>query len=265
METLSSTRHPRLRKFRSLLREARARKEAGLCVAEGPKLAQEALAAGAALCEFLVTPGFLAQPGQAGLLAALRQAGARGSLVPEGLFAKVSDAESPQGIMLSLEQPRLSPGWALGGLMLAAHELQDPGNLGTLLRSARACGVAHAFLSPGCADAFSPKALRAGAGAQFGMQVHSDEALESLVERCQAQSIPGLALVVKGDTGHAELKLGAQGALVLVGSEGRGLPERLSEKCSYRVKISYPGPVESLNAGVAGSVLLFEMIKKPYK
>jgi TrmH family RNA methyltransferase len=265
METLSSTRHPRLRKFRSLAREARARKEAGLCVAEGPKLAQEALAAGAVIREFLVTAEFLAQPSQAGLLEALRRAGARGSQVPEALFANVSDAESPQGIMLSLEPPKLSPGIALGGLMLAAHELQDPGNLGTLLRSARACGAAQAFLSPGSADAYSPKALRAGAGAQLGMQVHSDEALEGLIDRCRERSIPTMALVVKGSIDHRKLEMGPKGALVLVGSEGRGLPERLAENCSYRVKISYPGSVESLNAGVAGSILLFEIIKKPCK
>jgi len=265
METLSSTRHPRLRKFRSLLREARARKEAGLCVAEGPKLAQEALGAGALVREFLVTAEFAAQSSHAGLLEALRKAGARGSQVPEALFANVSDAESPQGIMLSLELPKLSPGANLGGLMLAAHELQDPGNLGTLLRSARACGAVQAFLSPGTADAYSPKALRAGAGAQFGMQVHSEAALESLLERCKAQAVPSLALMVKGSTDHAELRLGPKGALVLVGSEGRGLPERLADNCSHHVKISYPGPVESLNAGVAGSILLFEIIKKAYK
>jgi TrmH family RNA methyltransferase len=123
----------------------------------------------------------------------------------------------------------------------------------------------QAFLGPGCADAWSPKTLRSGAGAQFGMQVRSDVDLPGLVQSLNLQKVHTLAMEVKASQDYTDVKPGPQGSLVLVGSEGKGLPGALASLCSHRVKISYPGPVESLNAGVAGSILLFEIYKKAFK
>jgi TrmH family RNA methyltransferase len=264
MEALSDPKNPRLRRYRELLREAKARRAAGCFVVEGPKLAEEALAIGIAPKEWLATPAFMER--HAGLAARLRKACPQHALATAAAFERVSDAETPQGVMLCLPLPDAEAqlhAWraAPGECVVAAQGLQDPGNLGTLMRSAKAVGASAILLSEGCADAWAPKALRAGAGAQLGFPVFSGLDLAQEISLLNRKGFMSLALAAKGSKRHTELKYNRP-VIVLVGSEGKGLPEALVSACTHSVKIWYSGSVESLNAGVAGTILLFEILRQ---
>jgi TrmH family RNA methyltransferase len=193
------------------------------------------------------------------------------------VFASAVETESPQGIAALVEPPRFSLAEALGELdtpavrpqraaplVLIAAALQDPGNFGSLIRSAEAFGASGVIALPGTVDVWNGKALRASAGSAFRVPVVQEKpgpAFSVLAER----SIPVVAAVPARTTGHADgeaipcSRYDLTGPLaILIGNEGAGLSEELFERAAARVSIPMPGPVESLNAAVAASILLYE-------
>jgi TrmH family RNA methyltransferase len=193
------------------------------------------------------------------------------------VFASAVETESPQGIAALVEPPRFSLAEALGELdtpavrpqraaplVLIAAALQDPGNFGSLIRSAEAFGASGVIALPGTVDVWNGKALRASAGSAFRVPVVQEKpgpAFSALAER----SIPVVAAVPARTTGHADgeaipcSRYDLTGPLaILIGNEGAGLSEELFERAAARVSIPMPGPVESLNAAVAASILLYE-------
>lgn len=183
------------------------------------------------------------------------------------VFASAVDTESPQGIAALLEPPRFSLTQALAGpapLVVLTAGLQDPGNFGTIVRSAEAFGATGVIALPGTVDVWNAKALRASAGSAFRVPVVPEKAgaaLAALKER-------GIRLVAAiAATGEREaipctkfnLK---RSAAILIGNEGSGLSENLLERADAHVAIPMPGPVESLNAAVAASVLLYEAARQ---
>ncbi len=168
-----------------------------------------------------------------------------GENIAPALLAEVSTLAHPPRVIGVYRRADLPRG--VRPLMLALWRVADPGNLGTLLRSADAFGAGVA-LSPGCADPTSPKALRASMGALFRVPLaHFDEA-------------PGrrVALVPHGGTPLPELALGGEVVLVL-GAEREGLPEELVAACEEHATIPLPGPAESLNVAMAGTIALYEL------
>jgi TrmH family RNA methyltransferase len=193
------------------------------------------------------------------------------------VFASAVETESPQGIAALAEPPRFSLAEALGEsdtpaasgrrgapLVLIAASLQDPGNFGSLIRSAEAFGATGVIALPGTVDVWNGKALRASAGSAFRVPVVQEKpgpAFSVLAQR----SIPVIAAVPVGSTGRGGgeaipcSRFDFTGpAAILIGNEGAGLSEELLERADARVSIPMPGAVESLNAAVAASILLYE-------
>ena len=178
----------------------------------------------------------------------------------EDVFASVVETQSPQGIAALLAPPLHSLEDVLTGtpLILVAAGLQDPGNLGTLIRSAEAFGATGVVTTPGTVSAWNQKALRASAGSLFRVPVVAVgiEELAGLKQR----GVALMAAVAEDSFGAVEAQdasfAGAVG--ILIGNEGAGLSEELLEMADVRVTIPCPGKVESLNAAVAGSLLLYE-------
>jgi len=140
-------------------------------------------------------------------------------------------------------------------LVLGVQGVQDPGNLGALLRTAEAAGVSGVFLTEGCCDPFNPKAVRAAMGSLFRLNLQNDiswrEALTWLVDR----KVPSMALMPRAEKNIFDL---GKGPMALwVGSEGDGLAEELAVACEGKVRIPMAGPVESLNVGAAAAIALF--------
>jgi TrmH family RNA methyltransferase len=264
MDKIESVKNPLAQGLKQLLRESDARRRHKAFACEGPKQADEALKAGLKPLAGLFTDAFAHKPGQAGLLGRLQAKGARMAQMPEGALNRLADTQAPQGLLVSFGMPEWGLSAALpkaGSLLVAVEGLQDPGNLGTLIRSARACSAEAVLLSEGCADVWAPKTLRAGAGAQMHMPVVSRVDLGQAIKHYQKQGFQGLALDLQGSESHLGLKL--QGPILLVvGTEGQGLLRETANCCAKRIKIEYPGDIESLNAGVAATILLFEISRQ---
>lgn len=168
------------------------------------------------------------------------------------MFAELSPVATPSGILALVDIPQLEiPEQADFVLML--EDIQDPGNLGSMLRSAAAAGVQGVYLSPGCTDAWSPKALRGGQGAQFVLPLVERA---PLVETVQAFDGQVLATTLQGESLY-ELDL-KQPTAFIIGNEGAGLGQALVAAASHEVRIPMAGQVESLNAAAATAVCLFE-------
>jgi RNA methyltransferase, TrmH family len=184
-------------------------------------------------------------------------------LSPE-VFASAVDTEAPQGIAALLEPPRfrlddLFPA-ERPALVLVTAGLQDPGNLGTLIRSAEAFGATGVITLSGTVHLWNTKVVRASAGSVFRMPVagvRTGEVMEVLRER----KVRSFAAAAGGEVSALEVDL-TQAAAILIGNEGAGLPPELLKAADVRLSIPCPGPVESLNAAVAGSVLLYEAARQ---
>ncbi len=183
--------------------------------------------------------------------------------LPEDLFRAAVSTESPQPIA-ALSRPRthtweslLTPAPAL---IVVLAGLQDPGNLGTVLRSAEAFGATGAILLPGTVSPWNPKAMRASAGSVFRL-AHLHASQDDCLARLAAHGIRTFAAMPDAPLPLASTNLSQPAALV-IGSEGAGVPPAFAERCHARITIPTPGPVESLNAAIAASILLYEAARQ---
>ena len=179
-------------------------------------------------------------------------------LLGDALFAALSTVESPTGILAVIRTPPPRPVPATAGFVLLLEAIQDPGNVGTLLRSAAAAGVEHVLLSAQCAFAWSPKVVRAGMGAHFALNIVEGADLGAFVG-----TFAGSAIALEGGAGRSLYELDLRGPVAfLVGNEGAGLSPAVLEAADVRAHIPLSPRVESLNAGVAGAVALFEAARQ---
>jgi TrmH family RNA methyltransferase len=236
----------------------RERGETGLISIEGEHLVEEALRSGLRLRVLFFRMGshhVLDRLPVTGDVAVVE-------LSPE-VFASAVETESPQGIAALIEPPQFTIEDALTKakpLVVVAAGLQDPGNLGTLVRSAEAFGATGVLTLPGTVSIWNPKALRASSGSAFRIPVvfaQPDELFKTFQQRnivvYAAAASQGMACNTADLTGPMAL---------LIGNEGSGLPEELLSEAAARITIPTPGPVESLNAGVAASILLYEAARQ---
>lgn len=179
-------------------------------------------------------------------------------ILKDQLLGMISQVVTASGLVAvaPIPRPETFPLKAQTCLMLDA--IQDPGNLGTILRTAVAAGIRHAALSPGCASAWGPKSIRAGMGAQFQLNIHEQEDLPLLLERYQGNSI---ATRPDARLSLYEAKLTGPVAW-LFGNEGGGLSPELSGRSKCTVSIPMPGPAESLNVACAVAICLFEQLRQ---
>ncbi len=245
--------------FKAMLRlatSASERRKSGLAVLDGTHLLAAFLDSGAAPEDLVVSRAGLDNPEVARLLE--RAAPARVTLLADALFNALSTVDSPTGVIACVRTPEARPAPATARLALLLEDIQDPGNVGTLLRSASAAGADHVLLSPGCAFAWSPKVLRAAMGAHFAVNVVERTDLGAWLAGFRGQSV---ALAAQGDKSLYDIDLRKPTAL-LVGNEGAGLSRPLLEVAAFSARIPMAGPIESLNAATAGSVALFEALRQ---
>jgi TrmH family RNA methyltransferase len=187
-----------------------------------------------------------------------RCAPARVTLLSDALFTALSTVDSPTGVIASIATPAGGPVAPDASLVLLLEDIQDPGNVGTLLRSAAAAGAGHVLMSARCAFAWSPKVLRSAMGAHFALNIVEGADLAGFLGHYRGASI---ALDVRAEASLYELDLVKPSAF-LIGNEGAGLSDALSRTAKVRARIPMPGRVESLNAATAGSICLFEAVRQ---
>lgn len=251
----------RQRKLLRALDDRKGREKFGVFLVEGPRLVADAHAAGWPIREAFVDPGSVV-PEVAALAAALAAEGVPVTEVSEREMAECAGTVTPQGLLATAALPASDPGGALDGgsdVILVVEGVQDPGNLGALLRTADAYGVSPVLLLQGTADPLSPKAVRGSMGALFHIRVEAGLEAEATLEGLRRQGYRTTAAVARGGAAPTSLARGERRAL-LIGSEGRGLSEVLVRAADEPVTITTPGRAESLNVVVATGVLLDRMV-----
>jgi TrmH family RNA methyltransferase len=259
-EILRSRANPLFKRLRAL----RDRGTSGdLCLLEGPTLVEEALGAGVAMAEVAASPRARTRPRGRAVLAALGARGVPIRWLHDDLLASLSETETPQGLLALARRPSFDEARLVRGtpLVLVAVGVQDPGNLGGLLRTAEAAGATGVYLVEGCADPFSWKALRGAMGSAFRLPHVRGLSVTAVLDRLEARSVRVLATAADGETRYDEADLASPVALVL-GGEGRGLPEAIARRASARLRIPMVPGVESLNVGVAAGLVLFEAARQ---
>ena len=254
METITSRENAKIKYACRLREEEKLRTADGLFFAEGPKLCLE-LARGCTLQTLYATEKALAHTPE------LEAFAGKTVLVTEPVAQKLSGTKTSQDVFGVFEHP----GWqaadilAKGRRILALEAVQDPGNVGTLLRSAAAFGYDLVLLGPRCAAPFSPKTLRSSMGAAGRLPVLHVDDLPATLQGLRARGVACLATALYNSRplGEAGQEF-PQGLCVVIGSEGQGLTDATVAACDLAVRIPMTDRVESLNAGVAGSVLLWQ-------
>ena len=233
------------------------REKAGAFVVEGVRMAEEALASGWPIRQVFYT-GDLSPRGRA-LLDGFHTRGAEVEEVSPGVLKSLSDTETPQGILVVVDriQPVLPPH---PDFVLVIDQLRDPGNLGTILRTAASAGVQCALVTPGTTDAFAPKVLRAGMGAQLRLPV-VEMPPEEILDTCRRNDLRLYLAESDGGRPYWEVDLHRPAALV-IGGEAEGAGEPIRRGADEFVTIPMPGGTESLNAAVAAAVLIFEVVRQ---
>ncbi len=257
MPTALSPHNPRIERVRDL-RAARSRRERGRFTLEGPTLLAEAQRSGIAVEELYLTEA--AAAAHADLVGVAERAGAQTFLVPERTLARMSDVETSTGLLAVAVLPAQSLAAVLAGpgpvLLLAG--IADPGNAGTLVRSAEAFGAAGVVFGRGGADPFAPKVVRAAMGSLFRLPVAGASADELLAAAAAAER-PVVAATLDGEP-LAEAALPRR-AILAIGNERHGAGAFLP-RWDRAVRIEQASATESLNAAVAGSILLYAMFAK---
>jgi len=257
LKVIASRDNPRIRQMQRLATRPREVQKSGFALLDGVHLLDALLRQGGWPAWGLVTEAAHARPEVALALARAAALGAEWFAVPDALLRSVAPTEHPTGVLSVLAVPPApdTPPQPVFTLML--EDIQDPGNLGTLLRSAQGAGVQQVALSTGCAEVWSPKVLRAGMGAHFGLRVCIDQDLPALASR-----LGGVyAAAAEGALPAWKADLAGAGGLV-IGNEGAGVSLALRAACAGVVAIPLAPACESLNAAVAGSVLLFERARQ---
>jgi TrmH family RNA methyltransferase len=256
---LTSPQNPRLQRVRALLEKRKQRDAERAFVVEGVRLAEDALVSGWQPELVLYSARLSARGQQVARL--FQNDGAEVVEIAEHLMDSLAGTEAPQGLLavFPMRPPELPEQLDFA---LIADNLRDPGNLGTLLRSAAAAGVQAVLLSPGTTDAFAPKVLRAGMGAHFRLPVlHASWGEIRAI--CKERATPLHILLAEADQGTACWDLDLRQPLALmVGNEAEGASPDAQRITDQPVTIPMPGRSESLNAAAAASVLLFEVVRQ---
>ena len=258
MQRVSSRQNPRLLEASRLIASSRDRRKAGKCVLEGEHLVGVYLERMTAPEYLVVVEDRLADPRIASLVA---QMPARDVVtVSAALFAEVATLPAAVGVLAVVATPHPAlPATARFHLLL--EDLQDPGNVGTILRTAAAAGVEQVLLSKHCAFAWSPKVLRAGQGAHFLTTVVEDVDLAAWAAAFRARGGHVAATVAHHGTDLYATPLPWPLAIA-IGNEGGGLSAPLIDNADTRITIPMPGGMESLNAAAAVAVVLFEAVRR---
>ena len=256
---ITSVHNPKIQTIRTLQSHSKARREEGAFVIEGVRLAEEALQA-AWEAQLILSTTQLDSRGQS-VVEGFSARGVPVEQVSNRVFAAISETETPQGLLAVLKLSAL-PLPAATDFLLILDGVRDPGNLGTILRSAAAAGVQAVLLSPGSADAFAPKVVRAGMGAHFRLPIH--QLSWEQIKTTLGQSAAGLHVyLAQAAAGMPYTRADFRAPLALViGGEAAGAGQQAVSLTTEKVHIPMPGDSESLNAGVAASILLFEVVRQ---
>lgn len=253
MEIIKSTQNKQVKYILSLIKKSKARKEEDLFVVEGTKMFLEAPRD--FIKKVYVSETFIKKADNKKLLANTNY-----EILSDTVFEAVSDTKTPQGILCLIRQFHYSTEHIYideTPLILVLEDLQDPGNLGTIVRASEGAGVTGIILSKGCVDIYNPKTIRSTMGSVYRVPFIYEQDILKAVEQLKRNKINVYAAHLDESVNYDKLNFKNSTAF-LIGNEGNGLSEEISRLADSYLKIPMLGKVESLNAGIAAAVLMYE-------
>ena len=248
IEHITSLKNPKVTTWKSL-KDRKGRKETGCFLVEGRKMVEEAVASAFPVEAILVDADRLGE--------FTLPAGLPAYSMPGHVLAAVCDTKTPQGIAAVVRMAEVE----LHGMRLVAMDgVQDPGNVGTIIRTADAAGFDGVILSTQCADVFSPKVLRATMGSVFRMGIRVTDDLPGLLANMVQEGASVLSSQLDGDPFYQRIPLNKRFVLV-IGSEGNGVTDEVKAIATHKVKLPMRGGAESLNAAVAAGIMMYELTR----
>jgi len=248
METLTSLKNPKIQAWRSL-KDKKGREEQQAFLVEGLRMIREALASAFSVRALLLRSGYEPDFSLPDNIPAY--------LLPEHVFQAVCDTKTPQGIaaVLSLQAKEAS-----GCRLLALDGVQDPGNVGTIIRTADAAGFDGVLLSPDCADLFSPKVLRATMGSIFRLGFSFPSSLSAALEGLKKRGYSVISSQLDGDPFFERMDI-APSLVLIIGNEGNGVSDTVKAAATHHLRLPMRGGAESLNAAVAAGIMMYDLTR----
>jgi len=235
------------------LRTKKSRDEAGVFIIEGEKFIAE-IPQNWEITDFLISQSYT------GDINAYKHR-AECATIKDHVFSKIADTVNPQGVIAVCKKKEHTLSTLAGGGFLLGENLNDPGNVGALIRTAAAAGVDGVILTAGSCDVYNPKVLRASAGAAFRVPIVQGVAIKEVFVFLGTSDIPMYAAHPRGDVTPYKIDLTGNFCLV-IGNETHGISEEIVRKADKLITLPMANDTESLNASVAGSILLYEAVRQ---
>lgn len=256
---ITSSSNQQMKNLSLLIKKAKAREEQGIFVAEGTKMFQEAPRAW--LVKVYVSESFW-KDGASSLLLDTEY-----EVVSDSVFKSISDTKTPQGILCLVKKPHYELPELLKGdapHLLILDCIQDPGNLGTMLRTGEGAGMTGVIMSHTTADLFNPKTIRSTMGSIYRVPYFITRDLKGMIQMLKEHQVNVYAAHLKGKMQYDEPDYSRPSAF-MIGNEGNGLSEELADLADTYIRIPMEGNVESLNAAVSAAVLMYEVKRQRKK
>lgn len=256
---ITSSSNPQLKYIQQLAKKARLRREDGVFLVEGPRMFYEA-------DKKQIEKAYLSERFYETMNDRTVLEGISWELVENGVFDKISSTMTPQGVLCVLHQPRYTLEDMLkkeNPLLVFLENLQDPGNMGTIFRTAEGAGADGILMTANCVDIYNPKTIRSTMGSIYRMPFVClrDEETQTVLELLRQKNIVTCAAHLQGEHTYDREDY-TKGTAFLIGNEGNGLTKETAQAASLKVKIPMEGKLESLNASVAASILLYEAYRQ---
>lgn len=251
MSFIASRDNPRVRRWRALTRDARERRKQQRAMIEGENLISAFLRSGRVVENLVLSKTGSSRVEFTDLA---RRTGKPPIVLADPVFRSIADTEAPAGIAAEIALPGSAPDLKTSAACVLLEGIQDAGNVGAILRSAAAFGIKAAVLGLGCADAWSPKVLRAAMGAHFSMQIAENADLLAAIGEFRGKVI---CTVPRGGAPLADADLSGRIGW-LFGAEGQGVSEALASRASLKVSIPMKGGTESLNVAAAAAICFYQ-------
>lgn len=250
---ITSSSNQQMKNIVALMKKAKNRKEQGLFVVEGRKMFEEVPAEW--LDKVYVSESFFAEEGTDKLLA-----GKDYEVVSDSVFKSVSDTQTPQGIMCLVRMPKYELSDLLQGErthLLIVESVQDPGNLGTMLRTGEGAGITGLIMNQTTVDLFNPKTIRSTMGSIYRVPFYVSNDLSDTIAEIKKNGVKVYAAHLKGTMQHDEPGY-CDATAFLIGNEGNGLSDEIASMADTYIRIPMEGKVESLNAAISAALLMYE-------
>ena len=258
---IESTKNAQIKTLSALIKKSKVRDEEGLYVVEGRKMFEEA--PGAEIKKIYLSAGFAEHFGKdPSITEKLEKVGYE--VLSDSVYEYVSDTKTPQGIMCIMKQKEYSLDRVMSGekpFLLLVEDLQDPGNLGTMIRAGEGAGITGLVMTANTVDIYNPKTIRSTMGSVFRVPFCYVGDMKTALVLAGKKGITTYAAHLKGEAPYDKEDYSG-GAAIIIGNEGKGIRPETADRAGKLVKIPMKGEVESLNAAVAATVLMYEVARQ---